>query len=233
MEWLVAAGASTGLQPADAFIAACAAGDRASAQQILERHAGLREDFSARDRSEICEAASAGNTLGVRTMLEMGWDVNTRGVVWNETPAHRAAVEGQLETLEAVVERGADLTIADRCYNSTPLGWAQHGQRPPIIAYLRRFAERLDVWDAIELGLTERALALLPDIDPDTAMRGASEGVLLRLASGHGNRKLVEALLERGADPTIKTSYGMCAIDVAREQGHAEIARMLEAKSLP
>ena len=61
-----------------------------------------------------------------------------------------------------------------------------------------------------------------------TAMQGASAGVLLRLASGHGNRALVEALLECGADPTIKTSYGMCAIDVAREQGHEEIARLLE-----
>lgn len=230
MEWLAAAGASTELEPIDAFLAACAAGDRAAAEQVLERHSGLRERLSDRDASEICEAAAVGNTRGVATMLEMGWDVDTRGVVWGETPAHRAALEGHLDTLELVVERGADLTIPDRCYRNTPLGWAQYGGRAEIVRYLRGLPDRLDVWDAIELGLTDRALAQLADVDPNAAMRGASEGVLLRLASGHGNRTLVEALLERGADPRIKTSYGMCAIDVAREQGHLEIVQLLEAK---
>ena len=31
----------------------------------------------------------------------------------------------------------------------------------------------------------------------------------------------------RGADPTLRTEYGVCAIDVARETGHDEIAELL------
>lgn len=229
MDWLVAAGASTELEPVDAFIAACAAGDRAAAERLLERRPGLRDGFTERDASEICEAAGAGNTAGVRTMLGLGWDVNTPGAVWGETPAHRAALEGRLETLGLLVERGADLTLLDRCYHGSPLAWAQHGEKTEVIDYLRRQPDRLDLWDAIELGLTDRALALVPAVDPDAGQRGASPGVLLRLAAGHGNRAVVEALLERGADPRLRTEYGTCAVDVAHEQGHREIAERLEA----
>jgi len=233
MEWLVAAGASTELAPVDAFIAACAGGERAKAESVLAEVPDLRERFTGRDATEICEAAAAGNTVGVRTMLELGWDVNTRGVVWGETPAHRAAMEGQQEILSLAIDRGADLTINDRSYRCTPLSWAQHGEQPEIIAYLRGFPDRLDIWDSIELGLTDRALELLPDVDPNVALRGTSPGVLLRLASGYGHRDVVRALLERGADPTLRTEYGACAIDVAREQGHDEIVELLEAASGP
>jgi len=229
--WLAEAGASTELEPVDAFIGACAAGDRGAADTLLKDDPDLRQRFSDRDRAEICEAAAAGNTDGVRTLLDMGWDVNTRGLVWGEAPAHRAAMEGRLETLELVVERGADLTISDRVYRCTPLGWAQHGSQAGIIDYLRRLPDRLDVWDAIESGLTERALSLLPDIDPNTAMRGSPAGVLLRLAAGCGNRPIVEALLGRGADPTLRTPHGICAADVAREQGHGELVELLERAS--
>jgi len=55
-------------------------------------------------------------------------------------------------------------------------------------------------------------------------MRGASAGVL----SGYGNRTLVTAMLEHGADPSMRTEYGANAIDVAREQGHDEIVSLLE-----
>lgn len=142
VERLAAAGADTGLEPADAFLAACAAGDRAAAERLLESHAGLWKGLSARDTSEICEAAAAGNTRGVRTMLELGWEIDTRGVTWGETPAHRAALAGRLETLELLIERGADLSLTDRCYDSTPLGWAQHDGRTEIVERLRRLAER-------------------------------------------------------------------------------------------
>ena len=68
----------------------------------------------------------------------------------------------------------------------------------------------------------------MPEIDPDAAMRGASAGVLLRLASGYGNRAVVEALLARGADPSIRTRHGSNAIDIARKRGHPKIAELLE-----
>ena len=225
--WLVEAGADTALDPLDAFIGACAAGDAAAARAMLKQGPDPRPGFTDRDRSEICEAAAANNGAGVRTMLELGWDVNTRGLVWGETPAHRAAIEGHLSLVRLLVERGADLTVADRSYHSTPLGWATHGEQPSIANYLRTIPGRLDLWDAIELGLDERALELLPEVDPDTAMRGAPEGVLLRLAAMKGRRAVIEALLERGGNPRLRTPWGSTAISVAREHGHHELASLM------
>ena len=228
MSWLSEAGASTDLSETDAFIAACAAGDEPAARKMLDGQPDLFERFSDRDRAEICEAAAAGNLDGVRTMLDLGWDVNTRNVVWAETPCHRAALHANVELVKLLVDRGADLTLTDRTYNATQLGWAQHAGAADVIEYFRSVPERMDIWDAIELGQTERALELLPAVDVNQSMRGCTPGVLLRLASGHGNRELVRALLERGADPTIRTEYGMNAVDVARERGHDEIVRLLE-----
>jgi ankyrin repeat protein len=136
-------------------------------------------------------------------------------------------MHGHLELVRLLAERGADLTIPDRTYSSTPLGWAMHGEAPEVIRYFKTVPDRLDIWDAIELGATERAMQLLAEVDVNTAMRGASPGVLLRLAAGHGNRELVQAFLDSGADPTLETPYGMCASDVAREAGHDDIADLL------
>ena len=229
MGWLAEAGAANRMSDLDTFVAACAAGDAALARELLEVQPDLFDRFSDRDRGEICEAAAAGNLDGVRTMLDVGWDVDTRNVVWAETPCHRAALHGNLALVELLVERGADLTIMDRTYHCTQLGWAQHGEASEVIDYFRSVTDRWGIWDAIELGQTERALALLPETDINAGLRGCTPGVLLRLASSQGNRTLVAAFLERGADPTVKTDYGMNAIDVARERGHDEIVSMLEA----
>lgn len=226
--WLVAARARTNLQPADAFLAACAAGDAAAARALLAGNPGLWESLGERDRGEICDAAAAGNLAGVRTMLELGWDVDTRGVVWHETPAHRAALEGHTTLFEFLVERGADLTLRDRSYQASPLGWAQHAGKQDILAVARRHPGRLDVWDAIEFGLTHRALELIPHLDPDLGMCGCTPGVLLRLAAAHGNAAVARALLDRGADPRLRSDEGKTPLDVAREAGYPAVVAILQ-----
>jgi len=228
MQWLVEAGASVTLGPVDAFIASCAAGDPVRAKALLDAQPDLTQKFSKRDRAEICEAAASGNARGVESMIALGWDVNTRGAVWSETPAHRAAMDGQLEALRVCVQRGSDLTLLDASYHCTPLGWAQHGGQKEIIEYLRGFPERLDLWDAIELGLVERAKALIADTDPNAALRGANPGVYLRLAAYARQPEIVECLLQKGADPSLAGEQGVRAIDIARERGDTAIVELLQ-----
>ena len=59
-------------------------------------------------------------------------------------------MHGHLELVRLLVERGADLTIPDRTYSSTPLGWAVYGEAPEVIRYFKTVPDRLDIWDAIE-----------------------------------------------------------------------------------
>jgi dipeptidyl aminopeptidase/acylaminoacyl peptidase/outer membrane protein assembly factor BamB len=46
-------------------------------------------------------------------------------------------------------------------------------------------------------------------------------------AAKKGDGKVVQALLERGADPDIRTPYGATALHYAADKGHAEVARAL------
>lgn len=51
----------------------------------------------------------------------------------------------------------------------------------------------------------------------------------LHLAAHDGNTALVELLLEAGADRRLTNESGESALDLAREGGHHEVARLLEA----
>ncbi|MEX0777164.1 MAG: ankyrin repeat domain-containing protein [Phycisphaeraceae bacterium] len=55
----------------------------------------------------------------------------------HSTPLHQAVWTGSLAAVQAMVTHGADLTMRDRVHNATPLGWAEHGGRHEIAAYLR------------------------------------------------------------------------------------------------
>jgi len=66
-------------------------------------------------------------------MASVGFDVNTRR---RTTALHTAAHNGHLHLAKVLVELGADPTIRDTEFNSTPLGWAQHGHQHDVAAYL-------------------------------------------------------------------------------------------------
>lgn len=89
--------------------------------------------------SEVNYAASNGETaligaasllaeeVGLR-LLEAGADVHARGA-FQETALHWAAHVGLERLVGALIDRGADMDLRDARYESTPLGWALHGQR--------------------------------------------------------------------------------------------------------
>jgi ankyrin repeat protein len=46
---------------------------------------------------------------------------------------HLAAQYGQVEVIKALLDGGADPTVRDALYDSTPAGWAEHeGQREAL-----------------------------------------------------------------------------------------------------
>ena len=48
------------------------------------------------------------------------------------TALHLAAQSGQAESVETLLELGADPTIRDTIHGGTPAGWAQHGCHPGL-----------------------------------------------------------------------------------------------------
>ena len=82
-------------------------------------------------------------------------------------------------------------------------------------------------------GLRERELACkLVDADVDVNARRGDGATALHQAAMAGDRKLVDALLDRGADPTLRDHvYGGTAAGWAHAGGQEELAEVLIAKS--
>ena len=53
------------------------------------------------------------------------------------TALHHAAEDGQLETIEALLDAGADPTLRDALYDGTPASWAEYNRRHAAAKLLR------------------------------------------------------------------------------------------------
>lgn len=89
------------------------------------------------------------NTLGMavinrqvdaaRLALDAGADANAfLPIHHHSTPLHQAAIDDNLELIELLLARGARTDVADKLWNSTPLGWARHQGKDRAAARLER-----------------------------------------------------------------------------------------------
>lgn len=78
-------------------------------------------------------------TEAARLALDAGADVNGfLPVHRHSTALHQAAIDGNLELIELLLARGARTDVADKLWNSTPLGWARHQGKSRAAEYLER-----------------------------------------------------------------------------------------------
>ncbi len=70
---------------------------------------------------------------------------------------------------------------------------------------------------------------LLVQHGADVCARNMFNSTPLFLAAANGNMPLVQFFLSCGADPLAKGQNDLTCVDVARVQGHAEVAALLES----
>jgi peptide-methionine (S)-S-oxide reductase len=101
----------------------------------------LARTASARDRQvALATAALDGNAEALRFVIPLGVDVSaySTAIHPHATAIHHAVGSGSLDAVRVLADAGADLTIRDRAYGGTPLGWAEHLGRHEIAAFLRQ-----------------------------------------------------------------------------------------------
>lgn len=146
-----------GADPAAGMHSALAHGEFASAEVLLDCGAPLTLPVAAAlDRRDdvtavlpaapkgdlqlaLALAANSGRAEVVTTLLAAGADpdqYNPPGGHSHCTPLHSAVAVDAYETVVALVEGGADLTIGDIHHNMTALGWAEYLKKDKIAAYL-------------------------------------------------------------------------------------------------
>jgi len=94
------------LDAAGQFVSACAHAEHALARECLAALPGGFAALDASDLQAITHVAQRGNSAGVRTMLDFGFDARARG--WsNFTALAQAAWMGHASTVELLLQRGA------------------------------------------------------------------------------------------------------------------------------
>jgi ankyrin repeat protein len=140
----------------DAFLAACARGDEGAARAFTDDEPGLVARLQASDGALLADFAGAGNTDGVRLLLDLGFDLDSRtghGGTNADPALHVAVWRGRLETVKLLVARGAPLEMTNG-RGATPLSlavralveqsdWTPHPS-PEIVAVLLDAGARVD-----------------------------------------------------------------------------------------
>ncbi|KAG6890174.1 hypothetical protein C0995_010878 [Termitomyces sp. Mi166 len=118
-----------------------------------------------------------------------------------------AVINASINTAEALIVAGA------RIKNTNALKVAAYyGRLPMIELLLKHGAEVNEIPDYPEMANSERDHGL---------------GTALHEAAEHGQVSAVRLLLKNGADKALKNSRGKTALDLAREGGHPDVAKVL------
>ncbi len=96
------------LSPEDAFVAACARGDREEAMRRLSETPDIVQRLSEQQLKQLPNLAAQGNFAAVKTMVEAGWPVKARGGDWNASALNLAVYLGSAEMTEFLLQHGAD-----------------------------------------------------------------------------------------------------------------------------
>lgn len=180
------------------FFRALKRDDPRTVQQLLER--GF-------DPNTVDEEGRGGLLIAMQEpslkaaealMLHPQTDVNRLNAV-GESPLMMAALKGQLDWCERLIERGADVNKT----GWTPLHYAATGGHLKII----------------DLLLEHHAF-----IDAQSPNRTTP----LMMAARYGSEDSARALMNAGADPTLRNERNMTAADFARSVGREPLAQAIE-----
>lgn len=96
------------LSTEDAFVAACAQGDREAVTRMLSETPDIVWRLSEKHLSQLPNLAAQGNFAAVKTMVEVGWPVTPLGGDWNASALNLAVYRGDAAMTEFLLSHGAD-----------------------------------------------------------------------------------------------------------------------------
>ena len=123
-------GFSFNLEGDSAFLEACATGNEKLARTIADEDPETVPRLKASGRPYLASFAGAGNTEGVRILLDLGFEIESQSAdpgSRGNTALHLAVWRERLDTAKLLIERGASLT-ARNPGGLTPLMLAERAQ---------------------------------------------------------------------------------------------------------
>jgi ankyrin repeat protein len=126
-DWLRAHGASDEITPVDQLVAACARGDRVTAESLLAARPSLRDEITDAHYVALHLAAEQGDVAALALLLDCGFDANHGDAEIGKTALHSAAMAARPESVRLLLARGASPDTRDREFHAQPLVWAAEG----------------------------------------------------------------------------------------------------------
>jgi len=175
-------------------------------------------------------AADKADPAMTKKLLAAGTDPNA-ALASVESPLMLAAREGRVDTVRVLLEGGADPSAKEKNGGQTALMWAIAGGHSDVTKELVQ--HKADVDARSKNGSTALMFAARGDLDSTRILLSAGAdvavaipdwgGTALIIASTMGQAKIVEALLEKGADPNYRDHNSFTALHSAeRDSDYGE-----------
>lgn len=235
VDLLLASGADPKLKDAagySAFTMACQGGQLAVVDSLVRAGEDPKQRGPGKTTS-LHLAVESGNLALLDTLLAAALKVNLKDNQ-GQTPLHLAAERGELAMMERLLQAGADVNIACRNHH-TPLVTLLYAlQRVEISPSQAQSGKYVSVqW-------TDRGIFAYVPLQEDTILpvvelllqRGAEvdppEVSPLACAAQYGRARILQRLLQLGADPNRHLPDGSTALEWARLFGNQDIVAILE-----
>jgi ankyrin repeat protein len=164
----------------------------------------------------LLAASSSSNTEMVRYLIAKGAQIEVKDA-FGRTPLMNASAKGSVEMMKLLLAKGADVNaVSDKeAFPKVKNGPIALGSFTAL-----NFAVVFGTPERVKLLLDAGARVNQPDA------RGMTP-LVLAIACDHSNPETVRLLLERGADPKIKSTAGEDAYDWAKKFRNPEILQAL------
>jgi ankyrin repeat protein len=225
------------------IVVAAQDGDVAALATRLDAHPELINALGGRSfyKATPLHLAARRNRHGaIRLLIERGADIDAREFPDNAAPLHFAAMYGDLDAVGLLVEAGADIDGKGDDPGVGVLGWATCFKevREDIAAYLLSHGAELNLWTAIALGRPDELRAMIarnPALLVARMTRNQHRRAPLHHAAAKGRLRMVELLLELGADPNATDATGATALTTASQEraDPAIVSALLAAGARP
>ena len=161
----------------------------------------------------LTEATAADDTATIKFLVEKGADINAADQ-YGQTPLWNASAEANIEVMKLLIAKGADVNRANTSSVPVKNGPIALSQLTPL-----HNASSANSLDAVSLLLSHGA-----KVDP-LDVRGMTP-LMLALASDRADPRVVKLLLDKGADPKIKSKAGESTLDWARKFNNPDVLKM-------